>query len=486
MGSLTSFFSTAGFLPHGYCILWRPDILALHVVSDVIIAASYFSIPLAIVAFVRQRADLLAEHRRVALLFGAFILGCGLTHVMSVVVLWDPLYAVDGLVKAFTAIMSVITAIALWPMLPRLVEIPSPRVLAQVNAKLEDEIVARRAALDELQAIRVSLVAEVERRTQEVKALARRFEVATEGSAITVSEQDSELRYTWLHNPHPPFAQNAVGRTDAEMLDGAASAVLTALKRQVLENGKAVRASVPLAVNDTEMRYFDMKITPAEVDRRGPGLLVAAVDITAERRQQQQLEVITGELAHRAKNLLSLVDGIARQTAKAEGAPEEFSDRFGARLRALADAHDLLVNQDWRGVDLEELVRAQLAHVLPEAQSRIEIAGPPVTLRPEAAQYLALALHELATNAVKYGILARTNGQLAIRWTPEAETRVRLTWTETGAALTPPERKGFGRLLLEQLAPRALGGEVEMTFDSSGLRWRIDFDAGSPTAGDAR
>ena len=96
MQNLGAYFSSAGFIPHGYCLLWRPDVLAMHVISDAIIALSYFSIPLAIAAFVHRRQDLLAEHKRVAILFGVFILGCGMTHVLGIVVLWQPMYVIGS------------------------------------------------------------------------------------------------------------------------------------------------------------------------------------------------------------------------------------------------------------------------------------------------------------------------------------------------------------------------------------------------------
>jgi two-component sensor histidine kinase len=477
--SLTRFFGTAGFVPHGFCILWRPDILALHVISDLIIAASYFSIPLAIFAFVRRRTDLMPEHRRVAVLFSVFILGCGVTHIMGVVVLWYPAYGLDGLIKGFTAFASIVTAIALWPLLPRLLKIPSPITLAAANERLQDEITARLAAHEALQAIRASLEDEVVRRTREVQALARRFEIATSGSVITVSEQDEALRYTWLHNPLPPFSDRALGRSDVETLQPAAAAALVPLKQRVLQSGEALRADVALAVAETT-RHFDIQITPSEVDGGGAGLLVASVDITEQVRQQEQLQFLMRELAHRAKNLLSLVEGVARQTAKAEGLPDAFANRFGERLRALADAHDLLLSNDWHGLDLETLVRSQIAHLLPEAGERVEIGGPPVRLESQPAQYLALAMHELATNAAKYGVLSRAEGWLIIAWRrigPPNEPRVELTWTETGAEVAAPSHAGFGRQLLERLVPRALGGEASFSFGREGLVWRIDFKA---------
>src|SRR3569623_1911524 len=96
MDGQTRLLDSQGMKPHGFCLLWQPGLLALHVVSDLVIAVSYFSIPLAILAFVRQRTDLLAEHRRIAVLFVLFILGCGLTHEMGIVGLWRPAYWTDG------------------------------------------------------------------------------------------------------------------------------------------------------------------------------------------------------------------------------------------------------------------------------------------------------------------------------------------------------------------------------------------------------
>ena len=478
MSAFSQYFSSAGFIPHGFCLLWRPDVLILHVVSDAIIAASYFSIPLAIIAFVRRRRDLLAEHRRIAILFSVFILGCGLTHVFAIVVLWRPLYVEDGLIKAFTALASIATALALWPMLPRLLQIPSPSQLALANSQLRDEIEARRRAIDDLEHVRSGLEAEVRRRTTEMEALARRFEIATEDSLVTVCEQDASLRYTWLHNPRPPLTAEAIGRVDGEVLEPAAAAALAAPKRRVLATGEPISQMVVLPVAGVDYS-FAVKITPAKTTSGETGLLVAAVDITEQKRQQAHLQVIMRELAHRAKNILSLVDGIARQTAKAEALPDTFVNRFGDRLSALGQAYDLLISEDWRGVDLRALVETQLAFILPEAKERVATLGPGVVVRPEVGQYLALALHELVTNATKYGALRQPGGRLTVEWRVVEDragaAAIELEWTEFGVAIGAPERSGFGRSLLERVVPRGLATSASLDFSPSGICWRIVF-----------
>ena len=480
MNALSAYLSSAGFLPHGYCLLWRPDILALHAGSDLTIAAAYFSIPLAILAFVRRRRDLIGEHKLIAILFSTFILGCGLTHVMGVLVLWRPLYVLDGLVKAFTAIMSIVTAVILWPFIPRLLAIPSPSQLAAANARLTAEIEAKNGAMDELRQIREGLEAEVRRRVAQAKALARRLEIATEGSLVTICEQDADLRYTWLHNPRPPLTEAVLGQTDAEALEPAAAGLLQPLKRQVLESGERLRAEVALPVNGAE-HHFALTMTPVANDLDGRGLLIASIDITDQKRQQERQQVIARELTHRAKNVLTLVEGIARQSVKAENLPEAAILRFSRRLAALGQAHDLLVGADWKGIDLAALVWAQLTPVLPDRAERVTIDGPEgIMVSAEVGQYLALAVHELATNAIKYGVLSQPDGRLDVRWTltpnAPADYEVAICWTETGEPVSPPERRGFGRVLLETILPRALQGEARLDFNGHGVAWRVAFN----------
>jgi diguanylate cyclase (GGDEF)-like protein len=145
----TGLFPSSVFMPHGHCFLWLPDVLWLHVISDGTIALAYFSIPLVLIRFVRQRADLV--FKPVFLMFGVFILACGLTHVMSIWTIWTPVYYTEGLIKAITAMASIGTAVALWPLLPKALALPSPSQLAQSNSRMQQEIASRQRIQDELQ-----------------------------------------------------------------------------------------------------------------------------------------------------------------------------------------------------------------------------------------------------------------------------------------------------------------------------------------------
>jgi PAS domain-containing protein len=139
---------SASFVPHGYCLLWRPDLVWVHAVSDLLIALAYFSIPLALIDFVRRRQDL--RFKWIFWMFAAFITACGLTHVAGLVTLWQPYYGAQGLIKAWTALVSVGTAVAIWPLIPRALALPSPLQLQAANNRLQGEISQRVSAEEAL------------------------------------------------------------------------------------------------------------------------------------------------------------------------------------------------------------------------------------------------------------------------------------------------------------------------------------------------
>ena len=177
------------------------------------------------------------------------------------------------------------------------------------------------------------------------------------------------------------------------------------------------------------------------------------------------------EINHRAKNMLSVVDAIARQTATKNS--EDFIARFSERIQALSANHDLLVRNEWNGVEIDDLVRAQLAPFADLIGSRIAVQGPVLRLNPIGAQAIGLALHELATNTGKYGALSNDAGRVDIRWGTEGETFT-MSWTERGGPpVSPPQRRGFGTVVMKEMAERSLDGKVELDYALSGLSWRL-------------
>jgi two-component sensor histidine kinase len=181
------------------------------------------------------------------------------------------------------------------------------------------------------------------------------------------------------------------------------------------------------------------------------------------------------ELTHRSKNLLAVIQAMARKTASLSGDMDGFIADFSSRLRAMAAAHDLLVSQSWQGADLGELLSASVAQTIAPTARQVHMDGPPMMLAPDTAQNLGLAFHELATNASKYGALAADTGELLITWTLTAG-RVHIVWREVGGPpVSPPERRGFGRVLLERLVGATLNGSVTLDFRPEGLVCGIEF-----------
>jgi PAS domain S-box-containing protein len=160
-------FEASGFMPHGHCFLWTPSLLWSYVVSDSVIAASYYSIPFALWYFVSKRQDL--PHRWVFVMFGVFVMACGTTHLFAIWNIWQPDYWADAGVKAFTAVMSAITAIMIWPLIPRALTIPSRQELKRVNQELQNELERRQQAEDKYLEVNRNLEERIARRTAELE-----------------------------------------------------------------------------------------------------------------------------------------------------------------------------------------------------------------------------------------------------------------------------------------------------------------------------
>ena len=213
--------------------------------------------------------------------------------------------------------------------------------------------------------------------------------------------------------------------------------------------------------------------------RNAEGRIVGGINILAdisERKQaEQNIDLLMKEVNHRSKNILSVVQAIARQTVSTS--PEDFVPRFSERVRALAASHDLLVKYQWQGIDISDLLRAQLAPFDGLMNTRIVLEGLPFRVSAKAAQVIGMVLHELATNASKHGALSNQVGRVEIDWhaeNAEPEGYFSITWIESGGpTVVAGARRGFGSTVIKGMIELSLEGRVDLEFPRSGLIWRL-------------
>jgi PAS domain S-box-containing protein len=206
------------------------------------------------------------------------------------------------------------------------------------------------------------------------------------------------------------------------------------------------------------------------------------LDLSEQKEAQQRLKLMVDELNHRVKNTLATVQSISAQSLRRATSLEGFGLAFQARLAALSNTHNLLNQTFWAGVGLRALVEQALAPYADGADGRIVIEGEDVRLGPIAAVTLGMALHELASNAAKYGALSAPTGKVRVSWWPSAPDRLKLDWVERGGPpVKPPSRRGFGVQLIERVLAAELHGEVRLEFPPSGVRCAMDMALGRVT-----
>src|SRR5690606_37832030 len=244
--------------------------------------------------------------------------------------------------------------------------------------------------------------------------------------------------------------------------------------QQLLDTARAIEAGQPVEFQPTHQR---------EANIVGHALSEAARSIAAReqalRKSELHTRFIMRELAHRSKNLLAVVQAIARQTGRSAQDLREFNAQLGERLAGLGRSQDLLVQKSWRGVSLSDLVSAQLAPFVEANNDRVEAHGPPVLLDADAAQNIGMALHELATNASKHGALSVTTGRVSITWdwllAAEGERTLQLRWEESGGPpVSPPTRRGFGHAVIELLTAASMQGTAVLDWGPEGLCWTLE------------
>ncbi|HWE20585.1 MAG TPA: PAS domain S-box protein [Hyphomicrobiaceae bacterium] len=247
-----------------------------------------------------------------------------------------------------------------------------------------------------------------------------------------------------------------------------------ALREQRREYGTEYR----VILSTGEVRWIEARCFFSYAGDGRPERMVGVnIDVTERKRAEEHQRMLLAELDHRVKNVLATVSAVASRTQDANLSGADFAAALAGRIRSMAATHELLSCRQWKGVSIRELVRRELAPYT--TGNNTDLDGPEMTLRPEAAQAVSMVLHELTTNAAKYGALATEDGRVSVRWsralTRNPDARVCIAWRETdGPTVRSPERSGYGTEVIRDLIPYELGGAVDLAFAPGGVRCDIE------------
>ena len=226
---------------------------------------------------------------------------------------------------------------------------------------------------------------------------------------------------------------------------------------------------------DGHLIPIEIGLNPLSVGPMPSVVLISVLDQSASNRAERA-ELFVVELKHRAKNMFAVVSAIARQISASNLERAKFESAFHERLISFASSYELFALENWQAPTIAELVRSQLNFVNSKEASAITVNGPDLRLSVDHAEYLGLAIHELATNALKHGALSVPQGKLDIDWSMDETTkRFQFNWQEkNGPIVAPLRRKGFGRVILEKVVPTTFDGKAELRALPSGICWHLD------------
>lgn len=289
--------------------------------------------------------------------------------------------------------------------------------------------------------------------------------------------------YEWVNKRFSEFS----GLTLDDMTDGARGQLLHPDHvervyekfRHAIEAGEEWEDLFPLRGADGNYRWFLSRALPI---RDAEGNITqwfgTNTDITEQREQAEQIRLLLHEVNHRSKNMLATVQALARKTAPDDAG---FIEQFERRVAGLAVNQDILVRREWREVPLDELVKLQL-RFLGQAEEHLRIHGPECPLTPRAAEVIGMALHELATNSLKYGALSVEGASVEVGWEITRDDRLCVWWRESGGPrVEPPTRTGFGTMLIRDVPAQALSAEISLDYAPDGLRWQLQADTAKVT-----
>ena len=327
-------------------------------------------------------------------------------------------------------------------------------------------------------------ISERKRAETALRASERQFHMLADSIPQLVWMAEADGKIFWFNSHWYEYtglpAGEIIERDWQGILAPAVSGIVRRQWAQSLEAGTTLEMELPLRGKDGQHRPFLTRVVPlCDADSIVYRWIGTHIDISEQRRREEHIRFVIDELSHRTKNLLAVVMAVANQTARHASDVTQYHARFAERLTALADCHDLLVRDSWQGASFRDLVSAQLKPFRESNEGRIDAIGPSIILNPDAVQNLGLALHELATNASKHGALSGPHGKVSIRWLlNETADKICMHWHERdGPLVAPPQRRGFGYVVIEQIVPRALNGIGTLDFAPAGLNWIFEFPA---------
>jgi PAS domain S-box-containing protein len=294
------------------------------------------------------------------------------------------------------------------------------------------------------------------------RAATSRFELAARISRLAMSEHDTNLRHTWIHN----LPEDCLGKTPVEFWGSEPGVSFERILQEVLASGQPATTEADFVLDD-KRRWAEIHACLVETDAGERRVMASGIDITARKLNETKLEVLAGELAHRVKNIYSVTQAIVQQSARSLDVPADFARLVSDRLATLARAQDMLLASSHDRVSVRAIVDANVGHL-----GAVSVAGDGAAVSGQAAPYLALALHELGTNSLKHGALSHSGGAVRLEWHEDESGTVHLSWQENSpVAVAPAGHEGFGTTLLTRIFARATNGRAQRDFTPSGLEW---------------
>lgn len=449
--------------------------ISLNFISEALLGAAFILIAGTVVAAIYRQENLNSRFRMALVLYAIGMISVAISLMAP---LFMPIIngqPAEFIIKFGAAGIILAAGFITWPLIRLAAQ--HTRLLASLS---ETQLLLLER--DDLAAAKTKLEKQIIKGAYQFERANRRMRLALSGSPITIFYQDRDHRYTWVLNPPEQTRESDfAGKTDDEVFPSDVALTLAEIKNAAIQTHD--EQSVEVRVRFPHGAFWYLFRAQPDYDENDQiiGIVSCAVDITDQKRQQHRLELLMREVTHRSKNILAVLQSIVRQTAIRTKDIDTFVRQLTARLQSIAKSHDLLVNDDWSGTSLKQLLQSQLSYIEGIGSERVQIQGEDILLTAVAVQNLGLAFHELETNAMKYGALSCSDGRIEVDWaiiegengigsSNEGEKRLRLDWRETGGpSVDVGEDSGFGRMLLEHVVGQALGGAVTLDFAPSGL-----------------